>query len=122
MICDRFFDSSIAYFCYETSCEIGSERRKIVDTLHEIVTKNFMPNITFLLDIDPKLAKNRAEKRENNNKYDKIKFDKFVKIRQCFLNLAQENPERIKIINIADKIPKEINNEITVFLPPNPSI
>lgn len=90
VLCDRFTDSTIAY---QSNEEIsGSQLQQLCD----FATDNLEPNITFLLDIDPKLSLTRLNTRDHfENK--EIAFHQ--KIRQRFLDLASIHRKRFYIIN-----------------------
>src|SRR3989338_1073337 len=49
VVCDRFMDATLAYQCYGGALDIKS-----VSAIGNFVTGGITPDITFLLDIDPK--------------------------------------------------------------------
>lgn len=77
------------------------------------IFKEVIPDITFVLDIDPEITKTRL------NKPDRIEMedsDFHKRIRKTYLKLAENNPERITIIDAGttiEKIHLEIKEKVT---------
>jgi dTMP kinase len=88
VLCDRFHDSTIAY--QGAGRELGMA---FVENLCKEVTKNFMPDITLYLDIDPKIAFSR--KKGALDRIEKEGMEFHMRVRQGFLQLAKEQPRRI---------------------------
>lgn len=109
VISDRFFDSTYAY----QGNAFGLDE-KLIDEVRKMAIGNFVPDITFLIDVPVEVAFARIEGREGNNRYEKLGLDFHQKVRDGFLNLAKKNP-RIKIID-GTKFPEEIFAEITKIL------
>lgn len=107
VISDRFYDSSL---CYQ-----GYYKKLSFDTLEEIrrmTIGDFKPDITFLIDISiDQIERRSAIKRAENNIYDK-KGTKFHQtIRDGYLEIAKNNPQRIIVIN-GNKEVHEVHSEI----------
>lgn len=109
VISDRYFDSTIAY-------QMGGREitEKEINRLKNIkIFKEVIPDITFVLDIDPEITKTRL------NKPDRIEMedsDFHKRIRKTYLKLAENNPERITIIDAGttiEKIHLEIKEKVT---------
>ncbi|NLP30825.1 MAG: dTMP kinase [Clostridiales bacterium] len=113
VICDRFIDSSIVYQGY------GRKLGDCILTINEIAVSNLMPDLTFLLLVDPEIGM----KRISNEELDRIESEKIDYHRDVYngyLELAKKFPDRIIIIdgskeieeienNIIDKVSKFIN-------------
>ncbi|MEN0652221.1 MULTISPECIES: dTMP kinase [Hyphobacterium] len=97
VICDRFFDSSIAYQAkIKTNGEYWSEFFQ----LHNIVMSGFEPHVTLILDIDPRLGLNRAHFRgETQSRFEKFSLDYHDQVRQAFLEVAQTYPHRCRVLD-----------------------
>ena len=66
--------------------------------LFELIGIN--PDITFLIDMDPEIALNRALNRATEeDRFEKYGVNFQHKVRKNFLDLAQKNSDRIKIID-----------------------
>ena len=111
VICDRFTDSTRAYQGYGHGLEM-----KIIEDLNQTVLKGLEPDLTFILDIEPKAGLSRSERRLASEALDiKQKEDRFEsldlsfheKLRKGFLEIADNNKERCVVLD-ASKSLKEI--------------
>jgi len=92
VLCDRFNDSSIAY--QGLARGLGMEK---VAQACSFFSSNLEPDLTFFLDIDPKVGLSR-----NSEGFDRIESEEIAfhnLIRDGYLKLAEENPARIHVIN-----------------------
>ena len=93
VICDRFMDSTIVYQGMRSP-----QAKKLSLILFELIGIN--PDITFLIDMDPEIALeralNRATKEDRFENYG-INFQR--QLRQNFLDIANKHSDRIKIID-----------------------
>ena len=111
VICDRFMDSTIVYQGMRSP-----QARKFSLMLFEQIGIN--PDITFLIDMDPEVALNRALNRASNeDRFENYGIDFQYQLRKNFLDLAYQHSERIKIIDgnrskehVATQIIESINN------------
>lgn len=94
VICDRYIDSTIAYQGYRLEFDIQK-----IKNIHKIVQENLLPDLTILIDIDPKVTSQRLDLRGRVNQFDHIKIDQMQKIRYGFLKEAELNKDRIHIID-----------------------
>jgi len=106
VLSDRFNDSTIAYQYYGASKFADTQ---IIDTLYNVVAGSFKPNITFLLDIDVKVGLERSFKKAETMNTKELRFEKVdisfhERLRQGYLELAQKEPERFRVINAAQDI------------------
>ncbi len=92
VICDRFIESTAAY----QGQELGIES---IYQQHKQMFDNMLPQLTFFIDIDPKLAANRAEQRGEITKFELKKLQFSQKLRTIFLELANKYSQRIHIID-----------------------
>lgn len=94
VICDRFVDSTRMYQGLSRG-----DLRSIVDQLHELmIPKN--PDLTILIDMDPEIGLTRAKARATvEERFEDFGLALQQKMRAGFLNLANEYPNRIKIID-----------------------
>lgn len=97
VLCDRHTDSSVAFQGYGRG--LDTERIKM---LNNIATSGLKPDLTFVFDVDVETAMSRVGK-----KWDRIEAegaDFHEKVRKGFLEIAKEEPERVKVINANDSI------------------
>jgi len=102
VICDRFMDSTTAYQGYGRGIDV-----ELVSKLNELVVGEASPNLTFILDTDKPLGfklegKDRIEVEDSS-------FHK--KVREGYLEIARNNPGRVKIIKVEGEI-EEIQKKI----------
>jgi len=111
VLCDRFSDSTLAYQGYGRGD--NPEIQKTVKALYKIVAGDFEPDLTLILDIDPKIGLKRSCDRAGNNekRFENMDFSFHENLRQGFLKIARENPNRCEIIN-ADQTPELVHEEI----------
>ena len=114
VVIDRYYDSSLAYQGYAGNLDI----KKLKD-ITAFATDNVVPDLTFLLDISYEEGFGRKAKDENLKNLDRIEQrDRAYheKVRQGYLKLAKEEPNRIVVID-ASKSLEEIHEEIIkIFL------
>jgi dTMP kinase len=110
VICDRFLDSTIAY----QAMAMGVGLDKIIE-MHKLCLDNFMPDITFIIDVPLEVGLERTKKRLDNNRYDLMTKNFHEKIREAFLHIAELYKDRCVLIN-GNKEILEVHNEILLNL------
>ena len=105
VICDRFTDSTIAYQGYGRGLNINN-----LELMNTIATDGLIPDITFILDIDPQKATERL-KTVNPDRMEVAGIDFFKKIRQGYCQIREQNQSRCIVIN-GEKPQKDISKEI----------
>lgn len=114
VICDRFNDSTIAYQGYGHGFNLNE-----IEQLTKISIGNFKPDITFIVDITPEDGLKRADKRielaqSNENRFETLGLEFHKKLRQGFLQIAKQEPERCKVID-GSKSVEEIHQQILKY-------
>lgn len=97
VICDRFADSTLAY--QGIAGELGLE---LVGQLQKLAVGVTAPDVTFLLDVRAEAGLQRAEKRGGAARFEKKGSAFHQTLRDGFLALANENPQRIVLIDGED--------------------
>ena len=105
VICDRFTDSTIAYQGYGRGLNINN-----LELINTIATDGLIPDITFILDVDPQKATERL-KTVNPDRMEAAGIDFFKKIRQGYCQIREQNQSRCIVIN-GEKPQKDISKEI----------
>lgn len=100
VITDRFFYSTYAYQGGGFMID-----KKLIDLVRKSFIEDFKPDITFLIDIDEKIAIERTKTRNLNNKYELFDLEFHKRVRNSFLELAKNNKDII-IIDGNEKIDK----------------
>lgn len=114
VISDRFFDSTYAY--QGSAFGLADE---LIESVQKTTIENFIPDITFLIDVPVEAAFARIQNRADNNRYEKLGVEFHQKVRSGFLNLAKKN-SRIKLID-GTKTPDEVFAIIQKLLTSNPN-
>ena len=94
VICDRFADSTRMYQGLSRG-----DLRTLVDELHSLMIPRD-PDLTVLIDLDPKLGLSRAKSRNTvEERFEDFGISLQEKMRVGFLNLAEEYTERFRVID-----------------------
>ena len=94
VICDRFADSTRMYQGLSRG-----DLRTLVDELHTLMIPRD-PDLTVLIDLDPKLGLFRAKARNTvEERFEDFGISLQEKMRVGFLNLAKEYTERFRVID-----------------------
>ena len=111
VLCDRFSDSTRVY-----QGVTRGDLRNLVDQLDSaMITRQ--PDITVLIDLDPTISLARAIERSNNEaRFEDFGVEMQIKLREGFLTLAHEFPNRFMVIDgsrteaeVAENIRKQLN-------------
>lgn len=97
VLCDRFSDSTLAY----QGLAAGKTIDELTDLrqLNAFATEGLAPNLTLVLDGDPKLLLKRRDARGVTDRYEEQGLELQYKLRSAFAALAKAEPERMRIIN-----------------------
>jgi|TARA_Y100000991_G_scaffold108428_1_gene81701 dTMP kinase len=111
VICDRFYDSTYAY--QGVAHNLGIDK---MEKLKKIIIGDIEPDVTFVLDIDPKVGLKRSLDRSNQeNRFESYNIDFHNKIRSAFLEIAKKNKNRCVVVD-ASLNEQEINNLIITVI------
>jgi dTMP kinase len=96
IICDRFLDSTIAYQSAARGVPI-----ELVNNLHSLITNNFLPDLTIILDLDPEIAKERVALRAKDcdERFEKFPLEFHKTIRASFLKAGADKSRKVKIVD-----------------------
>lgn len=116
VLCDRFTDATYAY--QGAGREMGSE---LIASLETMVQGNMRPDLTLVLDVPVELGLERAGKRSEPDRFELEKTDFFNRVRHAYLSMAEQNPQRYKIIDasktlevVQQQIADTLNNFLTI--------
>lgn len=98
VICDRFSDSTRAY-----QGAGGGVERTFIDLLDARVVGADVPDLTFVMDIDPRIGLERAGRRnamsDAEDRFENKGGGFHDTLRQEFLLIAENNPDRCVVID-----------------------
>lgn len=108
VICDRFIDSSLAYQGYARG--IGVEE---ILAINQFAIGETMPDKTILFDIEPSVGLERINAHNNRekNRLDVESLAFHEKVREGYLLLVDQYPERIQVIDASRSI-EEVLEEV----------
>ena len=110
VVCDRYIDSSVAY--QGIGRGLGEDH---VRELNLMVTRNLLPDRTFLVLLDPEEARRRGAGRPDRIEREGEEF--WSRVHEGFRSLAAAFPERIVTLDGA-RAPDEIAEEVREHLRP----
>jgi dTMP kinase len=109
VVCDRFTDSSRAYQ--------GGGRgipMETIDCVADWVHGETWPDLTILLDAPVEIGMERAGKRSKPDRIEQERHDFFQRVRECYLQIAANEPERVVVIDTTRSI-EEVGADVTMI-------
>jgi dTMP kinase len=99
VLCDRFTDSTLVY--QGAARGLGAE---VVYDVDRIACRGLVPDLTILVDIDIETGLERAHRRNQRTqdvetRIDEQSIDFHRKVRAAYRQLAEDEPQRVKMID-----------------------
>lgn len=112
VLCDRFIDSSLAYQGHARGLGMDEVLR-----INQFAIRGFMPTLTLYFDITPEEGLKRIEQSNVRevNRLDLENLSFHRKVREGYLMLVDQYPERIKVINAEMSIERVFNQALSVI-------
>jgi len=104
VLCDRHTDSTVAYQGYGRCLDIEQ-----IKYLNNIAVSGLKPDLTIVFDIDIETSNLRVGGKKDRMESSGEAF--FNRVRQGFLEIAKEEPERVKLIDSKASI-EDIHNKV----------
>jgi dTMP kinase len=114
IICDRFSDSTTAY----QGAGRGLSKEEM-DRLHGLATRGLVPDLTILIDLPVAEGLARAKRYRDADRIELEPEEFHERVRQAFLRLAKDEPDRVKIVDgllPMDKVAEEIRSHTEAML------
>lgn len=89
VVCDRFYDSTLAYQGYGHGLDVGALR-----TITSFATDGLVPDLTLLLDVPVEDGLLRKQNEGEWNRLDAYDLPFHRRVREGYLELARAEPER----------------------------
>ena len=103
VICDRYFDATLAYQGYARGLDID-----LIHSIHTAVIGSVTPDLTVLLDLSPRVGLSRAWARidaggrdGSETRFEEEAIDFHRRVREGYLQLARQAPRRFRVIDAA---------------------
>ena len=116
VIADRYADATLAYQSYGKGLDYN-----FVKLIHDS-SQLLSPDLTFYMDISAELSRERISDREMD-RMESESIDFFKKVREGYLQIAHDNPERVVVLDanktideLHESIKKIISNKLNVSL------
>jgi dTMP kinase len=109
VLCDRYVDSSIVYQGYARG--IGVEK---VAAINKVVIEDYIPQLTFFIDVAPDIALARIQSGRDQNRLDVEQADFHQKVYEGYILLAAQTA-RIKRIE-GDQPVKQVVADIMRYI------
>jgi len=111
VLCDRFVDATFAYQGGGRGIDV-----KRIESISDWTLRATHTDLTLLFDLPVEIGQARVAKRnQDKDRFEQEKTVFFQQIRQCYLNRAEHEPERIKIIDASQDI-EQIQQQVTAVL------
>lgn len=110
---DRFADSTFAYQYWGYNKRVSKET---LQQLYKIAVGDFKPDLTIILDIDPKIGLERSFNKAKTMDVKELRFEGrefefHQNLRKGFLEIAKAEPERCIVLD-ANKSIEELHKDI----------
>ena len=99
VLCDRFTDASYAYQGFGREMDYS-----LIAKLEQIVQGDLRPDLTLILDIPVEIGLKRASERSAPDRFEQEQIEFFDRVRQGYLKIAAENPERCAVIDASQSL------------------
>jgi dTMP kinase len=111
VLSDRFVDATFAY----QGGGRGIDRQRIA-ALSDWTLKGLQTDVTFLFDLPVEIGQQRVLSRNQGvDRFEQEKVDFFQRVRECYLQRAKQEPNRIKVIDASKSI-VEIEVQLAALL------
>ncbi len=97
VLCDRYIDSTVAYQGYGREQDI-----QLLKDLNDIAVNSLKPDLTLLFDVSTETAQQRVGSEKDRLESSGLDFHR--RVRNGYLELQKEEPNRIKLINANNSI------------------
>lgn len=104
VLCDRHIDSTVAYQGYGRGLDINE-----INILNNLATGGKKPDLTLVFDVDVETSMKRVGKEKDRMESAGIDFHN--RVRNGYLELAKQEPTRIKVLD-ATKTIEEIHEKV----------
>ncbi|HEY9277151.1 MAG TPA: dTMP kinase, partial [Methylotenera sp.] len=113
VLSDRFTDASFAY----QSGAKGVPANK-VEILEQWVQEDLQPDLTLLFDVPVEVSIARLAGARSPDKFERESAEFFTKIRNAYLQRANQNPQRFRVIDASkplDEVAKAVKDIVATI-------
>jgi dTMP kinase len=104
VICDRFYDSTVAYQGYGRQLDL-----QMVQTIVDIAVGETRPNLTLLLTVTPAVSEQRRAVRQSTLPFMRDRIEEadrefFERVDQGFATIAAAEPNRFRVVEASGSV------------------
>ena len=99
VLCDRFTDATYAYQGGGRGLNVSN-----ISNLEKTVQGDLRPDLTLLLDLPVAVGEQRAGERSAPDRFEQQQVEFKQRVRDCYLQRAQADPQRIKTVDASQSI------------------
>lgn len=108
ILCDRHTDSTVAYQGYGRGLDLDR-----INYLNNIAVDGIKPDLTFVFDVDIETSMQRVGAEKDRMEAGGDEF--FNRVRNGYLEIAKQEPERVKVIDASRSIEEVFADVKSVF-------
>ena len=105
VLCDRHTDSTVAYQGYGRGIDLNE-----IKMLNDIAVNGTKPDLTYVFDVDIETSMSRVG--NTKDRMESAGRDFFNRVRLGYIEIADNDPLRVKVINSADSIENVFKNVV----------
>lgn len=94
VICDRHDLSSVAYQGGGRGMNMDD-----INAIRKVVLGNFRPDLTIVIDLDPKIGMQRARNRGELDRFELSQIDFFERVRNTYLEYAKTHQDFVSVVD-----------------------
>ncbi len=110
VLCDRHTDSTVAYQGYGRGLDLNE-----INYLNNLATGGLKPDLTIVFDVDIETSMTRVGTEKDRMETAGIEF--FNRVRNGYLEIAKQEPERVKVLNAAKSIDEVFSDLLNIIKP-----
>jgi dTMP kinase len=114
VLCDRFYDSTLAYQGYGRQLEL-----QLVRTIIDVAVGATSPDLTILLHVPLDISESRRSSRGGvvRDRMEELDRAFFERVEKGFMAIAAAEPKRVRVIDATQAIPKVAEQVWKLVLP-----
>lgn len=107
VLCDRFYDSTIAYQAFGHGVELAK-----IQQLISLSIDDFSPDLTLLLSLPVEEGLARTQTRGEQNRYEAMELAFHRKVAQGFQWVAEHYPQRVAVVEVSGLAISEVTDKL----------
>lgn len=109
VLCDRYLDSTLVYQGWGNGDNID-----VIKAIGHYATQGLQPDMTLIFDIDTQEGLRRTGKVKDRIEQRSLQYHR--RVRKGYLEIAKQEPQRMKVINADGRSKEDINKEVLLYI------